>query len=154
VKQQLLNCLPHELVAESHAGVGSNKVYNKQPNPEVDEQLTELVLLAQQHPHLSPKRQVALTKLVNIIMKSGKLCRPQCDILTHIYEEIYKESLQKLFFFICQNIDKYNVEDGTVVTWVNELLKKRFFPEALIRVSEMDEIQRMTITELDRLQIQ
>lgn len=93
--------------------------------------LQELADSAQQYPHLSQQRQVALTKLVRTLMQSGRLCYPQRrQYSADVYEEIYNEALQELFLYICQNIDKYDSERSSVITWVNYLLKQRFFFEA------------------------
>lgn len=93
--------------------------------------LQELASTAQQYPHLSQQRQVALTKLVCTLMQSGRLCYPQRkQYSADVYEEIYNEALQELFLYICQNIHKYDSERSSVITWVNFLLERRFFFEA------------------------
>lgn len=86
-------------------------------NNEVDEQLLRLALTAQQFPPLSPKRQLALRKLVNGILQSGKLCYPQQGKFAGAYQEIYDEALQELLLYICENIDKYNPLRASVMGW-------------------------------------
>lgn len=98
----------------------------------IDILLQELASTAQQYPQLSEQRQIALTKLVRIILHSGKLCYPQRrQYSTNIYEDIYNEALQELFLYICQNIDKYDSERSSVIRWVNFLLERRFFLKQL-----------------------
>ncbi len=103
---------------------------------QLDAQLKELALLAQRHPHATKGRRIALTQLVNAIWQSGQLIRPYSSQFQLLYEELYDEAVQNLFFYLCQNdnINKYDPERGEVITWVNMLLKKRFFPEAIPKI--------------------
>lgn len=110
---------------------------------QLDAQIKELALLARRHPHATKGRRIALTQLVNAIWQSGKLCRPYSGQFQLLYEDIYEEAVQNLFFYLCQNdnINKYDPERGEVMTWMNMLLTKRFFPEAIPRtVGKVDEI--------------
>lgn len=108
---------------------------NQTIRDELDEQLLELATTAQQHQPLTQARKVALTKLVNTIVNSGKLCHPQSRLFpTNLYEDIYNEALQELLLYICQNIHKYNPSRGSVLTWVNFLLERRFFLEAIPKI--------------------
>ncbi len=102
---------------------------------ELDEQLKELALKAQRH-HTTQARRIALTQLVNAIWQSGRLYRPYSARFQTLYEDIYDEAVQNLFFYICNNnnINKYDPERGEVMTWVNMLLTKRFFPEAIPKI--------------------
>lgn len=102
---------------------------------ELAEHLKQLATIAQQHPPFTQNWQVALTKLVNAIICSGKLCHPQSgNFPAGVYEDIYNEAKQDLLLYICQNIHKYNPERGTVIRWVNFLLERRFFPEAIPKI--------------------
>lgn len=103
---------------------------------QLDAQLKELALLAQRHPHATKGRRIALTQLINTIWQSGKLYRPHSDQFQLLYEDIYEEAVQNLLFYLCQddNIHKYDPERGEVITWVNALLTKRFFPEAIPKI--------------------
>ncbi len=100
---------------------------------QLDAQLKELVLLAQQYPQATKGRRIALAQLINVIWQSGKLCHPYRGQFQLLYEDIYEEAVQNLFFFLCyeDNINKYDPERGEVMVWVNMLLTKRFFPEAI-----------------------
>ena len=117
----------------------------------LDKQLKQLALVAQQHPPLTDERQLALGPLVQAILKSGRLCRPQLGKFISRYEEIYEEALQDLLLYICRNIDKYDVERAEVMTWCNVLLERRFFREAIPKVLGKAEIQKMTLADLDNL---
>ena len=98
----------------------------KEWNQQLDEQLRQLAIKAQEYSAYSPKRQIALTKLVSAIQKCGQLCRPHCGKFTGFYQEIYDEACNRVFLYICHHIGKYDPNQGEVLQWVNFLLKKRF----------------------------
>lgn len=102
---------------------------NRQSNTEFDELLQQLALEAQQYPTRSQEQNVALTKLVNAILQSRRLCRPPAQQFLN-YDDIYNEAQQELFLYVCQNIQKYNPERGSVMAWVNTLMAKRFLRDA------------------------
>lgn len=119
---------------------------------ELDEHLKQLAALAQYHPPLTQGRQLALTKLVNGIVQSGRLYHPQKSLFSaDVYQDIYDEALQELLLYICQNIDKYQPERGCVMAWVNVLLERRFFKEAIPKILNKQGIEIMTITNLNNL---
>ena len=120
-------------------------------NVQLNEQLKQLALAAQQQLPLTPGRQLALRQLVNGILSSGRLCRPQPGNFSGVYEDIYDEAVQELLLYICQNIDKYNPERGEVMAWVNFLLERRFFKEAIPKILDKQEIQRMSLSDLDEI---
>lgn len=93
---------------------------------EIDLQLKQLAVEAQQHPALSLERQKALTKLRNAIWLSGKLAYPQKRSWSpNIYEDLYNEALLKTIEYICLKIDKYDPERPLMAP-VNHILKLRF----------------------------
>ena len=121
-----------------------------------DEHLKQLAIEAQRHPPRSELRQRALTKLLSAIQQSGKLVHPRQGQFQGFYEEIYAEALQRLFAFICEQIDRYNPEKE-VLQWINFLLKQRFFIEASREVLPLlpngvrnGRFTRLTIEDLDR----
>lgn len=99
----------------------------------LDEQLKQLALTAQQHPPSSVLRQKALNKLFSAIMNSEQLWYPQKDDFYEYQKEIYQESQQNFWLYICQNIEKYNPDLGPVMNWVNMLLCRRFYKEAKVK---------------------
>lgn len=116
-------------------------------NPK-DEYLKQLAKIAQQHPPLSRERQRALTKLVNGIMQSGKLFHPlRSQFSAAIYQEISQEAHQELLLYICENIDKYAPERGSVMTWVNFLFSRRFFPQAMREVLYQQRVPQNLVTD-------
>jgi DNA-directed RNA polymerase specialized sigma24 family protein len=124
---------------------------DKAQNNELDEQLKQLAISAQQHPALTQGRQLALRKLVNGIVQSGRLCRPQRGQFSGSYEDIYNEAVQELLLYICQNVEKYDPERGSVMAWVNVLLERRFFKEAIPKILGKPNLQKMTLSDLDNL---
>jgi hypothetical protein len=126
---------------------------NQTEKDALDEQLKQLAISAQRHPPLTRERQVALTKLVQAILQSGRLSRPYRGQFSHRYEEIYEEAQQELLVYICQHIDKYNSDLGPVMRWCNVLLERRFFKEAIPKVMDKQGMQRITLPDLDNLPI-
>ncbi|GAP94213.1 hypothetical protein [Leptolyngbya sp. NIES-2104] len=95
----------------------------------LDEQLKQLAIEAQCHLAKTPERQRSLSRLISIICQSNKLVRPFQGQFQGVYEEIYAEAQQRLFLYLCKEIDRYNPE-LEVMQWANFLMKKRFFIEA------------------------
>lgn len=124
---------------------------NQTEKDKLDERLKQLALLAQQHPPLTQERQLALGQLMQAILSSGRLCRPQLGKFTSRYEEIYEEARAELLLYICRNIEKYDLKRGEVMAWCNVLLERRFFREAIPKVLGKPEIQKMTLADLDHL---
>lgn len=93
-----------------------------------DEQLNQLALDAQRNPPRSQARQVALTRLINGIIHSGRLIYPSAVGLSpDRYQDYRAEALQSLFYYICRSIDEYDINLAPVMRWANMLLERRFF---------------------------
>ena len=99
-----------------------------------DEYLKRLALTAQQHPRRSRERRQALTRLTQELLNSGRLRHPRPGQFAEHYQEIYEIAVQNLMLYICANIDKYKPDLAPVMRWVNFLLERRFFPEAVSEV--------------------
>lgn len=113
--------------------------------------LQDLVVAAQTHPRPSRERQMALGQLVNSLTLSKRLCRPQSGKFpASVYGEIYAEALQDLFLFVCQNIEKYDSSRGSVLAWINMLLERRFFNQAIPKVLDNTEVTNWTLADLDK----
>jgi DNA-directed RNA polymerase specialized sigma24 family protein len=104
-----------------------NEVFETTPsNNDFERSVRELAQEAQRYPPLSSQRQIALNKLVNEILRSQRLVRPQKGLwAANFYEDLYNEALQKTLFDICQKIDNYNSEHS-VLAWANFLIKNHF----------------------------
>lgn len=99
-----------------------------------EQQLQQLALQARQYPVGTTARRMSLSKLIDIIYRSNQLTRPYQGQFQGVYEDIYQEAVQNLFLYICKNIDRYDPERGAFMTWVNMLLNKRFFREAIPKI--------------------
>ena len=117
---------------------------------ELDSYLRKLATQAQRHPPDSQERQIALTKLIHAIVGSGNLWYPSNHFLNNV-RDMYNEARQELFFYICQKIDKYEPERGTVLAWVNVLLERRFFRDAIRKNQTYNRVMKMTTADLDNL---
>ena len=126
-------CILHETVhlAFITAAMEHNTCHSVDCN-ELEEQLQQLSLIAQQHPPGSNKRQQALTDLVSIVMNSNRLWYP----INNFNQEIFEEAVQNLWLYVCDDIEKYNPSRGGVINWLNMLLAKRFYTEALVKVND------------------
>jgi len=92
----------------------------------INEELQELALEAQKYQLGTQERQLALTKLISKIYRSGELPRPYLGkISPSLYEEIYQEAMQKTLLWICQNIENYDPQRGTAIGWISFFLHKR-----------------------------
>ncbi|AUB43306.1 DNA-directed RNA polymerase specialized sigma subunit, sigma24 family (plasmid) [Nostoc flagelliforme CCNUN1] len=119
---------------------------NQTARDKLDKQLLELAMVALVGQPLTHGRRVALSRLINAIFLSGKLCRPQSGKFTfNFYEDIYHEALQELLLYICQYFDKYDAKRASIMAWVNFLLERRFFSEAVAKVLGRREITEVTI---------
>jgi len=131
----------------------------QQPNddrvPDLDEVLRGLALEAQNSPPGSRQRRRALTRLVQLTRTSGRLCRPYLGQFPHVYDEIYNEALQLLFIYICDRIDAYNPQRSPFLRWVNFLLQRRFFNQAIPKIiGDRREVSSNSLTPSPRIQQQ
>ena len=95
--------------------------------PDDDERvLLQLVQEARKYPLQSDQRKLALNRLIEKILRSGRLGHPQKGSWPpNFYEDLYNEALQKTLLKICQTIDNYHGEHP-VLAWVNFNLNKQF----------------------------
>jgi len=121
-----------------------------------DAYLKQLAVEAQQHPKQSPEQRRALTRLISEIWRSRKLVRPYQGQFQGLYEEIYAEAQQRLFLYLCEQIDRYN-PDHEVMQWANFLMKQRFFIEASRDLlpttpqgADRQPLKRLTLEMLDK----
>lgn len=104
-------------------------------NDEIDEKLERLAIAAQQHKHNILERRKVLTELVTQIEGFRIVGRPRPnDFTPEIYEEIYAEAKQDLMLCIFTKIDTYNPSKGKIRQWVNFLMNKRCFNEAIPKI--------------------
>ena len=123
---------------------------------DIDRQLKQLAVEAQQAPAKTPQRQRSLTRLVSLICQSNCLVRPYAGQFKGFYNDIYAEAQQRLLLYLCENIDRYDPEKE-VLQWANFLMRKRFFVEASRDVMpsipkglDRSTVKRMTLDALDK----
>lgn len=96
----------------------------------MDQQLEQLVREAKQHPSQSEEREKVLIKLVEVILRSRKICRYVSQPLSGIYLEIYQLLQQQLKSDVTQSLDQNNPPRTSVIKWANEM-RTNVFREVL-----------------------
>ncbi len=93
----------------------------------MDERLEQLVKEVQQHTPQDEEWQLAITKLVDEILRSRKICRPLgSQPLFGVYQELYKQVRQQLLCDVGEKINQYKPKQATVRTWINTLQTQAF----------------------------
>lgn len=88
----------------------------------MDQRLEQLVTEVQQHAPQTEGRQLALTQLVDEILRSRKICRQLGNQpLFGVYQKIYEQVRQQLLYDIDEQIDKYNPKQTNARVWTNDL---------------------------------
>lgn len=124
---------------------------NTRCSEDIHHKLQQLALEAQRYPPLHRARRNALNNLVDEISKSGLLGHPQQGLWPHdLYDELYREALQKTYLEICLKIHNYRPE-RPVMAWVNFILKCRFIE--IINEYNNRKITILSLDELDKVQL-
>lgn len=89
--------------------------------------LENLVFEAQSTPPKTKARQQALEKLFRKLMQ--EISDAYKYKMSSGNKEVSEEAMQNLWLYICEKIDKYNTNQGTVIAWVNNLLKWRMLDQ-------------------------
>jgi hypothetical protein len=84
---------------------------------DLDKKLRTLVAEACNHPPKSLERRQNLGEVHRLVMKSGKLWRE--------YAPYYNDALQEMWEFCCKNPEQYDPTLKSVITWLDDYLKKR-----------------------------
>ncbi len=93
----------------------------------MDEQLEQLITEAKHHDPYTEERQLALTQLVDEILRSRKICRPPLgQPLFGIYREIYEQVRQQLLGNINYELDNCSSICIPVRAWANTLRHQAF----------------------------
>lgn len=101
---------------------------------ELDDHLLKLATAAQQNDCPQKERSRLIDNLIQVVVRSRRLCRPHQTRFPYRYDEIYEEACQNLFLFLYQNIHQYKPEKASVLGWLNFLLRQRFIFEHSRRV--------------------
>ncbi len=93
----------------------------------MDERLEQLVTQAQRHASQTEGWKLALTQLVDEILRSRKICRPLLgQPLSGVYQQIYEQVRQQLMRDVGEKLNQYSPKQMPVRTWVNTLQHHAF----------------------------
>lgn len=93
----------------------------------MDERLEQLLTQAKRHATQTEAWQLALTQLVNEILRSRKIGRPPIgQPLSGVYREIYEQLQQQLLHKVGEELSHYNPTRTSVRIWVNTLRTHAF----------------------------
>lgn len=98
-------------------------IYSMANQENSEEKLRQLVCQTCQYRRGSIKRRQSLNRLVQAIIKSGKLWRESTPY--------YEDALQQTWLYLCRNLcerntgEAYNLDRSSVTTWLDRYLKKR-----------------------------
>ena len=93
----------------------------------MDEQLEKLVKEVQQHTPQTEEWQLAITELVDEILRSRKICRPlSSQPLFGVYQKLYEQVRQQLLCNVGEKVNQYNPKHTTVRAWINALQTQAF----------------------------
>ena len=81
-------------------------------------QLRQLIAKACHHPPKSLERRRIISKVHQLVMKSGKLWK-------EYNAPYYNDALQQMWEYCTQHPEEYDPEVNQVTTWLNDYLKKR-----------------------------
>ncbi|KAB8320417.1 hypothetical protein SD81_002095 [Tolypothrix campylonemoides VB511288] len=107
----------------------------------IDARLEQLVIQAQCYAPQSQERQLALTRLVDEILRSRKVARPFVgQPLFSIYKKIYEQVRQKLLHNINEEFDNYDPTLFPVRAWSNNLRQR-----ALKKILDDNQLKNLAI---------
>ncbi|MEM9219856.1 MAG: hypothetical protein AAGD25_36700 [Cyanobacteria bacterium P01_F01_bin.150] len=119
-----------------------------------DTQLQQLVLQAQRY---STKivQHLMLTHLICSLKQSGKLTRPKLGSFRGMYEAIYKEALQRLFFYIFSISKIYVPQKEKVLKWINFIWTDflEAIRDVLLRIPKRIKAKQVTCLSIEELLI-
>lgn len=90
---------------------------------DIEARLHQLVVETCRHKFSSTQRKLGLTKIVRLIVKSGKLWKERTPY--------YEDALQQTWLYFCRNLceaatgEKFDPSRSSVTTWLNAYLRRR-----------------------------
>jgi hypothetical protein len=106
---------------------------------EFEEYLRQLVAETCRHKLKSVERQQGLTRIVRLIVNSGKLWKEKTPY--------YEDALQQTWLYFCRNLceaatgDRYDPNRSSAITWLNAYLRRRLQD---LRVQKQMQLQQTT----------
>lgn len=83
----------------------------------IEQQLQQLTLEARRYPDISLGRQQKLDQIVRLVIQSNKLWIENTPY--------FEDALQQTWLYFCRNINSYDQNKCSVITWLNNCLKWR-----------------------------
>ncbi|MEX0269703.1 sigma-70 family RNA polymerase sigma factor [Leptolyngbyaceae cyanobacterium UHCC 1019] len=116
---------------------------------QLDHQLAELAEQAKQAGS-SLERQRSLHRLIHLLSQPRVLYPPQLNRHPpEAHRDLYNETCQRVWLYVCRNIERYDPQKASVRKWVNYLLDKRFIDVVKERngkrttyLSDLSELER------------
>jgi hypothetical protein len=111
---------------------------------EFEQQLRQLWAETCKHPPGSTNRQKGLTKMIRLIVNSGRLWRENSPY--------YEDALQQTWLYFCRNLceattgKQYHPSQGSIINWLNSYLKRRL-QDFRIQAQQAQAIQAKTTSE-------
>ncbi|MBD2201397.1 hypothetical protein H6G33_02105 [Calothrix sp. FACHB-1219] len=104
-----------------------------EPKHSFNDELKLLALEVQKQPHLTPKRQLALNKLLQAIQQPSETTRLKIslraiypNLRNELFQDLFDEALQETLIAISRYIDNYNPQRQLFISWVIGILKHKF----------------------------
>jgi DNA-directed RNA polymerase specialized sigma24 family protein len=82
-----------------------------------DLEFQKLIFQACESPRRSFQRRQSLSQIVRRVNECGRLWREN--------SADYREALQNMWLYVCEHPEKYSPERGSVINWLNTILKYR-----------------------------
>lgn len=92
-------------------------ITNTQTVNNLNQQLQQLITEACSYPAKSSQRRQKLNEIVRVVMKSDKLWKENTPY--------YNDALQQTWLYFCRNLEQYNPQSCSVITWLDNCLKWR-----------------------------
>jgi DNA-directed RNA polymerase specialized sigma24 family protein len=121
---------------------------------DLDQQLERLAVAAKAA--TSPlERQRSLDRLIRLLSQPQVLYPPQLNRHPpEVHRDLYHETCQRVWIYVCRNIERYDPQKATVRKWVNYLLDKRFIDvvndrngRRITYVPDLAELEKPTLSE-------
>ncbi len=115
-------------------------------NPEKSEQLNALLLKAKQHPLKSKEGRIALTKLIDEIVKLTKYDQAK------VPPDVYNDALNVVLSEIIKKIYDNDSNQSDLIAWVNFLLEKHLTYSTLREEQELSSNDKCTSLQFEHIQ--
>lgn len=122
-------------------------LFSKNTMDDIEARLHQLVLETCKHKLNSTERKLGLTKIVRLIVKSGKLWKERTPY--------YEDALQQTWLYFCRNLceaatgEKFDPDRSSVTTWLNAYLRRRLQDHRIQIQSQLKETATVPLNAAD-----